>query len=413
MTSFQGPGTGISGTSYQFTAGYSDYAGYSGYAPTAGNANGYAPQCGYANQSAASATNIQSAQGVNGTNWAWAGQGGTPPWLWGGNVGSQYLVWGPNQMAWSAAGNVDNTPVATYSSFSQYANYATQLSVQTRNDTTWNWAGVNGNPARIWGSNDGAQTASYKTSQLYIGSVGYASNATYANICNSGPQTSAAGNYSTAAYTIAGNTYNLSGGGCAAGFTGEGNIYYGNGINSGYHISLWASNYRLAMFMGKRSVAGSSADRFVVFYSPLQTNSQYGWWNGNWGTSSDFREKDEIEDLDEDKCVTFIKSLRPRKFKWKFECPDNKYKRSGFIAQEVLSAALKGNEESFKIIVNNSGEYLENKGSLDITNVDPDLPRLGVSSMDMSTPLVKTVQRLIKEVEAMKTIVGVMKKINI
>jgi hypothetical protein len=149
--SFQGPGTGISGTSNQFSTGYSQsagsatnatYAGSAGsatnatYAQSAGNINGYAPAAGNATyaqsagsagnatyaQSAGSATNINSANGINGSSWAWSGQPGTPGWLWGSNAAGQYAVWQPANITVGTAnytnGNIGGrAPIATYADY--------------------------------------------------------------------------------------------------------------------------------------------------------------------------------------------------------------------------------------------------------------------------------------------------------
>jgi len=90
--SFQGPGGGISGTSNQFSVGYA--------------------------QSAGSATNINSANGINGTTWAWSGQPGSPGWLWGGNAAGQYAVWQPGNLQVAYAGN------AGYAGYAGYAENA-------------------------------------------------------------------------------------------------------------------------------------------------------------------------------------------------------------------------------------------------------------------------------------------------
>jgi hypothetical protein len=126
--SFQGPGTGISGYSAQFTVGYAN---------SAGNINGYAPQAGYANQGAATAANIQSAQGINGTSWAWSGQPGTPGWLWGANVSGQYAVWQPANITVGTAnytnGNIGGyAPVAgNINGYAPQAGYANQAAAYT------------------------------------------------------------------------------------------------------------------------------------------------------------------------------------------------------------------------------------------------------------------------------------------
>ena len=411
MSTFQGPGTGISGTSNQFSVGYAQSSGYSnGYAQSAGNINGYAPQAGYANQSAATAANIQSAQGVNGTNWAWSGQGGTPGHLWGGNVGSQYAVWAPNQMYVGSSGYATYAPSAVnVNGYATVGGYANQLGVQTTNSTTWGWAGQNGTPSWMWGSNDGKYIPIWQFGNSYVGSAGYAPTASYANYSDH-PQSSQ-GNYAQSAGTVNGGSYSLQG----AGITGLTSLGY-NGLYSGYVFGIFIQGVLGSFFNFKRSTGGNTADRFVVYYNTdgYQANyNQYGYWNGGWGQVSDAREKEDIDDLDETKSTNFIKNLRPRKFRWNNSSDQGKHRRSGFIAQEVLSVAP---SEEYMHIVNNGQKYLDAGASLDITNLDsvPDtVSKIGVSQMEIVSPLVKTVQALMKDIEDMKTTVALMKKINI
>ena len=123
MASLQGPGTGISGYSAQFTVGYSNGAGnINGYAPVAGNINGYAPVAGNINgyAPAAGVTNqLQLNQGGLSTYWWWQGQGGTPGHLWGSNDGYNHYVYQYNQMYVGTAGYTNGNiggyaPVAGY-----------------------------------------------------------------------------------------------------------------------------------------------------------------------------------------------------------------------------------------------------------------------------------------------------------
>ena len=106
--SLQGPGTGISGYSGQFTVGYSNGAGnINGYAPVAGNINGYAPVAGNINgyaPVAGQANQLQLNQGGISANWWWQGQGGTPAHLWGSNDGYNHYVYQYNQMYVGTAG---------------------------------------------------------------------------------------------------------------------------------------------------------------------------------------------------------------------------------------------------------------------------------------------------------------------
>ena len=411
--SFQGAGTGISGTSNQFSVGYAGSAGNTVYAPSAGNINGYAPQAGYANQSAATAANIQSAQGVNGTNWAWSGQSGTPGHLWGGNVGSQYAVWAPNQMY------IGTTANATYAGSAGNANgyapvggYANQLRVQNSNSTTWGWNGQGGTPSHWWGSNDGGYMAVWQYGQMYAGSVSQTStNAGYAYVVGSS-QTFA---YSNQATYFDGNSNGIGGSG--------GWRATNSGYASGYTILVQTQGTDGAFFNTRRNTTYNN-DRFLIYYNPEGNyGSQWGAFSGSWYNTSDAREKEDIEDLDEKSSVNFIKQLRPRKYRWKKEKisdyqieTEDELLRTGFVAQEVLAAA-NTNAKSFLHIVNNGQKYLDAGASLDISNLDSvsnTVPGLGVSQEQIVSPLVKTVQALMNDVQLLKSRISVLKpKFNI
>ena len=397
MSSFQGPGTGISGTSNQFSVGYAQSSGYSnGYAQSAGNINGYAPQAGYANQSAATAANIQSMQGMNGTSWAWAGQNGTPGHLWGGNVGSQYAVWQYGQMYAAAAGYA--TYAGSTSNINGYATvvgYANQLAVQGGNGTatTWAWAGQGGTPGHFWGSNDGAYMAVWQYAQMVAANAGYVNNTPYANI--SGYTNITANQVNTTQYVYP-NTYN---------FGNIGVVIYGSSAYNGNYtgvintLFIQGGNFG-AFFNFKRSTGGNSGDRFVVYYNPENNGNQYGYWNGGWGNVSDAREKDEIADITSSDAIKFIKELRPRKFRLR-NSDDGKL-QTGFIAQEVLSVAP---SEEFLHIVNNGQKYLDAGASLDISNLDSvsnTVPGLGLSLENFVSPLVKTVQALMDDMKVLQ-----------
>jgi len=123
MATLQGPGTGISGYSAQFTVGYANSGGningyapvagnINGYAPVAGNINGYAPVAGVANQ-------LQLSQGAISSTFWWQGQGGTPGHLWGSNDGYNHYVYQYSQMYFGTSGYCNGNiggyaPVAGY-----------------------------------------------------------------------------------------------------------------------------------------------------------------------------------------------------------------------------------------------------------------------------------------------------------
>ena len=152
--SFQGPGTGISGYSAQFTVGYANGAGnINGYAPVAGNINGNAPSL--------------SVQGIGGSTWTWAGQPGTPGHFWGSNQGSQMYVWNAAQMTVGTAnytnGNIGGT-----------APSATNInSAQGINGSSWAWSGQPGTPSWLWAGNASGQYTVWQPGQITVGTANY------------------------------------------------------------------------------------------------------------------------------------------------------------------------------------------------------------------------------------------------
>lgn len=408
MSAFQGPGTGITGTSNQFTVGNSQSSGYSNsYAGSTGNVNGYAPQAGYVGY-AATATNIQSSNGINGTNWAWSGQNGTPGHLWGSNDGNYMAVWSPGQMYVGSAGYANQSATNTLQvANAGMATYTTSVNNQYTN-STWSW-GTDANvpsstPNHFWGSNDGNYYPVWQYGQMYMGSAQTATNAGSSSTCQT------AQNYANS---------NIS------------NLLQGSQNNIGGNINIgWRALYVYTMQGSIQNVdgnfftigyQGSNIDRFRVYYLPEQNLTQWGAFSNGWYANSDVRDKVELEDLSSDTCRNFIKQLRPRKFKWKYDkSPDDvdRHDRAGFIAQEVLSAASNVQDTSLFHIINHGDEYLEGGGSLDTTNFDYEssnnLPTMGLSLSALTSPLVKTVQSIIVDIDALKIrINGLKQKFNI
>ena len=294
--SFQGLGTGISGTSNQFSVGYGQSAGYTtgnigGYAPVAGNVQGYSPQAGYANQASATAQTLQ-VQGAGSATWGWQGQNTTPAWLWGSNQGTSETVFAPGNLTASyansagyAQGSVNQAAAAA--SYVQgtttnagYANqqggYAQHLSIPYGGQSTWYWQGQAGYPGHYWGSNDGVNMYVWQFSQGYVGTAGYTSGtiqnqsagyAGYANQCYG-----CNGGTNVAYYTQTGgaNYTNQLSGACGFGRQGR-NGAYGN---------YWGNGYA-----GYNQQGSSIYANFNVQYGSyfLMTSYFYG---GNWNKSS-------------------------------------------------------------------------------------------------------------------------------
>ncbi len=200
--SFQGPGTGISGYSAQFTVGYAN---------SAGNINGYAPQAGNANS--------LTVQGIGGTTWAWAGQPGTPNHFWGSNQGGYHAVWQMGQITVGTAnytnGNIGGT-----------APSATNInSAQGINGTNWAWAGQPGTPGWLWGSNQSGYYTVWQPGQITVGTANY----TNGNIGGYAP--------------LAGYTYGNIGG--YAPVAGDANRIYANQVSYLRGYAIYSGNARL------------------------------------------------------------------------------------------------------------------------------------------------------------------------
>jgi len=152
--SFQGPGTGISGYSAQFTVGYANGAGnINGYAPVAGNINGNAPSL--------------TVQGIGGSTWTWAGQSGTPNHFWGSNQGSQMYVWQAGQMTVGTANYTNGNIGGTAPSATNINN------AQGINGSTWAWSGQPGTPSWLWAGNASGQYTVWQPGQITVGTANY------------------------------------------------------------------------------------------------------------------------------------------------------------------------------------------------------------------------------------------------
>ena len=258
--SFQGLGSGISGTSNQFAVGYAQSSGYSttagsgqqvatgsqqtvngmsvGYAQSAGNINGYAPQTGYANQSAATAQTLQLTSASSST-WGWQGQNTTPSWLWGSNQGNSDTVYAPGNLSVGYAGYAGSA--GNINGYAPAAGNANSLAVQGIGGSTWAWAGQPGIPNHYWGSNQGGYHAVWQWNQGYVGYAG-----STGNINGYAPSAGYAGTagYSSGYAPVGGITLGApQGGSCALGHAMAGaSGFIRQGRNGGYG-NYWGNGY--------------------------------------------------------------------------------------------------------------------------------------------------------------------------
>lgn len=255
--SLQGPGTGISGTSNQFSTGYSQTSGAATNAAFATNASNatfaasstnatYANQSTYAtnagaSQTAAYATNAGAATNAAAATNAGAATNATYATSAGyaTNAGaSQNAAYATNagaaQGAYNAtyaqsAGFATNATNAQSAYNANYTYTAATLQLTSAGASQWGWQGQNSNPAWLWGSNQGNIHTVFTPGSL---SVGYATNA--GNATNAGYAQSAgnAGYANSAGYAgSSGNAgYANSAGGVqgATGYIRAWRAYQGN-----------------------------------------------------------------------------------------------------------------------------------------------------------------------------------------
>ena len=152
-----------------------------------------------------------------------------------------------------------------------------------------------------------------------------------------------------------------------------GSIYFGSGYgsNNDKHFKIYAheENWHLA----------NKNSRLTYFSSAT---------NATWQYSSDERLKKDIEDIDLG--LTVLNQLKPRRFKWKSDDTED----IGFVAQEVKPLV--------PIAIGGSGEEWLDTDSSDVK----DAKTLKIGNDKLIPVLVKAIQELSAEVEALKAKVG-------
>ena len=152
-----------------------------------------------------------------------------------------------------------------------------------------------------------------------------------------------------------------------------GSIYFGSGYgsNNDKHFKIYAheENWHLA----------NNNSRLTYFSNAT---------NATWQYSSDERLKKDIEDIDLG--LTVLNQLKPRRFKWKSDGTED----IGFVAQEVKPLV--------PIAIGGSGEEWLDTDSSDVK----DAKTLKIGNDKLIPVLVKAIQELSAEVEALKAKVG-------
>jgi hypothetical protein len=169
--------------------------------------------------------------------------------------------------------------------------------------------------------------------------------------------------------------------------------FYGFGINSGtlryqaYAASDRHAFYSSVYFIGRFNADG---DR-VQFYQNCDGAAPYWYFNsgGGYGVYSDARGKKNIQTLNVEESVQFIKNLNPVQFDYHYEPEPNP--QSGFIAQEVIEAAT--NPVQLKTLVKGYDTYDPN---------NPNCPELGVGQHAMIPMIVQALQNALQRIETLE-----------
>ena len=288
MSSFQGPGTGITGTSNQFQVGYAQGTGY-----TYGNIGGAIPQAGYANQGAATSANLQLIS-AGGSSWGWQGQASNPSHLWGSNQGTVNTVFNPAALQVSYAGYAGSTGnVNGYAPQAGYANQAAAaaqtVQVQGVGNNLFGWQGQQSNPSWLWGSNQGNVETVFSPGALQVSYAGYSGSAGNANgyVPQAGYANQAVGNvqgyapqagYANQA-TRTTQRLQLQGTNSTWIWSGQGGIpnhYWGS--NDGVNHYVWQANQGYAGYSGSAANANGSGPS-AGYASYAATSYQYNFIN--------------------------------------------------------------------------------------------------------------------------------------
>jgi len=246
---------------------------------------------------------------------------------------SNYNSYSPTLTGGNASGtwSINVNGSAGSATNATYAGNSNQL-----NGRTFAWAGQSGQPAWLWGSNDGTNVYVWNPSNFAVAS---ATNASYAS--NAGAAGSA---------TNAGQA-----------------TFASSATNSTGAISAWTSNaasgsgaFPMTIGSSQRPVdrgiiVSMNAGSGIPFLANVNNGgSQSGYLVAGIGTfsivqSSDYRLKENIQDMDLETAAQKISNLRPVNYEW-INDPDNR-KWLGFLAhelQEQIPQAVHGEKDAVK-----------------------------------------------------------------
>ena len=162
---------------------------------------------------------------------------------------------------------------------------------------------------------------------------------------------------------------------------------------------------RSGLYLGNLSSPGmqfktdGSHDRFQIFRYEGGRNSKnnYFYYNRNnrYGTTSDRRLKENIEDLEEED-MEFLMKIRPRKYKLKGE--ESACCNYGMIAQEIVDII---ETDPQKVIINHYDEYIADPDTEEMLGISYDsfIPLL-IKKVQMQDTKIKTLEKEIEEIKA-------------
>ena len=162
---------------------------------------------------------------------------------------------------------------------------------------------------------------------------------------------------------------------------------------------------RSGLYLGNLSSPGmqfktdGSHDRFQIFRYEGGRNSRnnYFYYNkhNRYGTSSDRRLKENIEDLEEED-MEFLMKIRPRKYKLKGE--ESACCNYGMIAQEIVDIV---ETDPQKVIINHYDEYIADPNTEEMLGISYDsfIPLL-IKKVQMQDTKIKILEKEIEEIKA-------------
>jgi hypothetical protein len=169
--------------------------------------------------------------------------------------------------------------------------------------------------------------------------------------------------------------------------TGDNQEFHFN-TGSGFFMKAGTSSSNTQNGYGFKMYSNGNSDRIVIHQNE-GGGGGYFYYNrsNNYGTSSDMRIKENIQDLEQSD-IDFLLKIRPRKFKLKDTEED--CCQYGLIAQEVVENVSTGHQKN---IVNHYDEYIEDENTEEI---------LGLSYQSFIPLLIKLTQQQEEKIKVLE-----------